>query len=1156
MLRLPLALALLLAASAYGNVLFARSGCGCLRNPVAAKLTGEEISHLRGYVKERGVKHYDVLSNDALQAIFRFNLINNFPDVVPATRTGVLQIISESLNTLTDAVVPSVPQCGKIAGYLQKSVPGLAAGGVSLDLRSLVASASVILHQRGVTVNLEQLNVLLKSGLAGYLQSTAYQSSYGSLIQLISALDHIDHNLPNILDQESLIVVRRALESRFNLDREIFDKRYKLAIKAFEENRRRLLASFNTLAYRGPNYETNVQLVIKQMLTIFSGISAKTVRIILNILQLTNSAGGKATPKDLLAMITVPKLDVSIRKITEAAANRVYLKLPEHHQGLTIDDIQEAYSIFIIGLASQGVQPLQLEATYEAFIWHTQRFFLATRIYSVQAYLLYVMRVVVPLIPRGSQSFRLHIFDSSVVIDNILVPEGLTSIYEEGRQTIIKRIRGLQGSSSDITNRIIGGQGEKGVIGNDLKFQTIVPADVPGYDQFEYQNVILSAVQMREIASVLIQRFNQLKQPSLQLPLMRIMIHANVIPNSGAAAAAAFRRLFRGLPAYSGPTDLSFVLTQLSENRLQLTETQLLAGIQQFYVASRCLGYVIPQQTIPSVFLYTVREYLSTLASVPAQPFGDGFLEFLYLRLAGIIRQVTVVDQKVPIDDYVSQKIFSVFGSSVRISVEARRTIIRFIHNSELLPKVGQGVSVVAQYQRLLKSLFKRYPIGTFILSTKELVYIRAELKKAGISVDIKYLRDANVMAYIGLGLLNRLEKSMTVIRVRQIVLSSIRYFLRINKVSNIPSVEFFRVLLHQYKVPLPQLPLPKRPVIQYPKYTRAPIYILSGISLPVKQVEQLVVILRTRFVFVSIENVQSILAHTVLLLRASGQQIVQKNCYEVLTRYYRGLPKSISVGEFDIEDLVKEIDDQLKDATISGTGVQSALVELYLHMYYLKMPLPSVKVRDGFLSFVIGAYGKVQVRRQLPFGKLFYDFLQGFLPKLPGYLKPFPIFAGPQVYKVFHSTLKTPVYPSDIPLYFQLFRRVTKGSLTMGSLQSSLSGLSLLPGLTSEELSSIIDLVKGKQLKVSQTEIRRAFAICRLSLGLSSVKISRSKLISIFQEVVISIVQKYKSLLVVSYVEQILLRIRTYGPKYRPVQPITPIKPGYPCKNSKYIRC
>nr|UEK51667.1 CP100k-like protein 1 isoform 2 [Amphibalanus amphitrite] len=1155
MLRLPLALALLLAASAYGNVLFARSGCGCLRNPVAAKLTGEEISHLRGYVKERGVKHYDVLSNDALQAIFRFNLINNFPDVVPATRTGVLQIISESLNTLTDAVVPSVPQCGKIAGYLQKSVPGLAAGGVSLDLRSLVASASVILHQRGVTVNLEQLNVLLKSGLAGYLQSTAYQSSYGSLIQLISALDHIDHNLPNILDQESLIVVRRALESRFNLDREIFDKRYKLAIKAFEENRRRLLASFNTLAYRGPNYETNVQLVIKQMLTIFSGISAKTVRIILNILQLTNSAGGKATPKDLLAMITVPKLDVSIRKITEAAANRVYLKLPEHHQGLTIDDIQEAYSIFIIGLASQGVQPLQLEATYEAFIWHTQRFFLATRIYSVQAYLLYVMRVVVPLIPRGSQSFRLHIFDSSVVIDNILVPEGLTSIYEEGRQTIIKRIRGLQGSSSDITNRIIGGQGEKGVIGNDLKFQTIVPADVPGYDQFEYQNVILSAVQMREIASVLIQRFNQLKQPSLQLPLMRIMIHANVIPNSGAAAAAAFRRLFRGLPAYSGPTDLSFVLTQLSENRLQLTETQLLAGIQQFYVASRCLGYVIPQQTIPSVFLYTVREYLSTLASVPAQPFGDGFLEFLYLRLEVIIKKVVVIEQQVPIDDYVTQQILSVFAN-VRISVEARRTIIRFIHNSKLLPKPQKGVSVVSQYQALLTSLTKRYPLDIFVLNKNILVQIRRQLISADIQIKLKVLRDINIIAYISLGLMDRLKGQTTVGYVRQIVYSSIRYFLRINKVSNIPSVEFFRVLLHQYKVPLPQLPLPKRPVIQYPKYTRAPIYILSGISLPVKQVEQLVVILRTRFVFVSIENVQSILAHTVLLLRASGQQIVQKNCYEVLTRYYRGLPKSISVGEFDIEDLVKEIDDQLKDATISGTGVQSALVELYLHMYYLKMPLPSVKVRDGFLSFVIGAYGKVQVRRQLPFGKLFYDFLQGFLPKLPGYLKPFPIFAGPQVYKVFHSTLKTPVYPSDIPLYFQLFRRVTKGSLTMGSLQSSLSGLSLLPGLTSEELSSIIDLVKGKQLKVSQTEIRRAFAICRLSLGLSSVKISRSKLISIFQEVVISIVQKYKSLLVVSYVEQILLRIRTYGPKYRPVQPITPIKPGYPCKNSKYIRC
>ena len=175
MLRLPLVLALLLAASASGNVLFARSGCGCLRNPVAAQLTAQELTHLRGYVKQRGVKHYGVLSDDALQAIFRFNLINNFPDVVPSTRSGVLQVLTESLNSVTDDVVPSVTQCGEIAGYLQKSVPALAAGGVGLDLRSLVSSAAVVLHQRGVNVNLDQLNVLLRTGLSGYLQSTAYQ---------------------------------------------------------------------------------------------------------------------------------------------------------------------------------------------------------------------------------------------------------------------------------------------------------------------------------------------------------------------------------------------------------------------------------------------------------------------------------------------------------------------------------------------------------------------------------------------------------------------------------------------------------------------------------------------------------------------------------------------------------------------------------------------------------------------------------------------------------------------------------------------------------------------------------------------------------------------------------------------------------------------
>ena len=825
-------------------------------------------------------------------------------------------------------------------------------------------------------------------------------------------------------------------------------------------------------------------------------------------------------------MITTPKLDISLRSISDRYANRVYLKLPAHHNGLQISEIREAYTLFIIGLASQGVQPLQLEATYETFIWHTQRFFLSAQVYSVEAYILYVIRVVVPMIPRGSASFRLHIFDSSVVVDNILVPKPLTSIYKQGRKSIIARLRGLQGSSDRISGRIERGAGAQGFVKNIVSLEApILPSHTPGYDQFEYQNVILSGLHLKRIASVLVSRFNQLKQPSLQLPLLRILVRANVIRGTGERAAAAFRRLFKGLPAYSKPSNLAYILTQLSERRLQLTEAQLIAGLQQFYVASRSLGYVIPEKNIPSVFLYTIREYLSAQTSIPTQPFNDKFLEFLYLRLAIIIRQVTVIENQVPIDDFVTQEIFSVFGKR-SISVRARRTIIRFIHSSKLLGKSAKGVSVVARYRKLLKSLFKRYPIGTFILSKQELAIVRVDLSKVGIKVDISHLRDANIMAYIGLGLLNRFKASMTVLQVRQLVYKSIRYFLRINKVSNIPSVEFFRILMHQYKVPTPQLPVPKPPVIQT-DYTPPPIYILPGIALPVKQVQSLVVILRKRFVFVSIENVQSILAQSILIGRGKGRKIDQNNCYRFLTIYYRGLPKKLAIGAFDIKSLLKKIDDNLVDATISGTGIQSALVELNLHMHSLKMPVPSVQVRDDFLSFILGAYGRKQVRRQLPFGKPFYNFLKEFLPKLRGYLKPFPLFSGPQISSLLHAKLKTPIYVSDIHLYLQVVRRLRKGSLTIYILKKSLSGISLRPKLQPAEMTGLLDYVKEKEIKVTQVEIIRAFAICRLSLGLSKVRISRGQLISIFRQVMLTTVKKHNSLLVARYVEYILAAIK-----------------------------
>nr|AKZ20818.1 114 kDa cement protein [Amphibalanus amphitrite] len=982
MLRLSLALAVLLAVSAAGDKYpISRFGCGCNRNIIAADLTVQEISQLRVYIQQLGIKNHPVLTDDVINAIFRFNLNNNYQGQVPSKRSTLLQIFSESFSSLTDAVLPSVSQCGKYGDYLHKATPLVISGDRKFDMCSLVASYAVILHQREVTVNFDQLNVILKLGLQKYLKSTAYQSSYSMLTQLLTSLDFIDHDLPTILDYEELIAVRRALLLRYNIKRARFDNRFRLAIEEFKLNRHRLLSTFNTIAFRGPYYEIVVQEVIREIIKIFPGLSASSVRIILDVLQLTNAPGGKASPRDLLALITVPRLDAELYVIQEYYIQKYVASLVTYYPSISVEIIKEAYPTFLISLISQGIQPVNTIVTYKTFYYYLQAYFQSTSSYSVESMTTFFLRTVVTSIPRGSPHFRINIFQSTVVIDNILVPQPWTSIYRKGKASILKRIVGPQGNSRNIIIRLKTGRGEKPVIQNDLKFKNIVPADVPGYDQFEYQNVILSAIQLSQVASALIQRFNLLKQPSLQLSTLRIMIRAGLIKGTGVQAANAFSTLFQGLPAYSLPTDLTFVFSQLTELNLQLTETQIRGALQQFYVVTRSLGYVIPQETIHSVFVYSVREYLSTLTSIPTQPFGDGFLEFLYLRLEVIIKKVVVIEQHVPIDDYVTQQILSVFAN-VRISVEARRTIIRFIHNSKLLPKPQKGVSVVSQYQALLTSLTKRYPLDIFVLNKNILVQIRSQLISAGIQIQLKVLRDINIIAYISLGLMDRLKGQNTVGYVRQIVYSSIRYFLRTNKVTSILSLEFVQFLLHKYKVPSPPQIWWQPPVEQHKVNIQRDIYILPDIYLPVRSVHQLVVILQKRFVFVSIDNVQTIIVHTILILRANGVTITSDNCYDYLYRYYSGLPANIGVESFDISSVLDSIKRYAAQTTVTEVHVQSVLVELCIHLYSMELPLPSVQYRNKFLGYVIDAYGKKYRRHGLPLGARFYKFLKKFLPK------------------------------------------------------------------------------------------------------------------------------------------------------------------------------
>ena len=132
-----------------------------------------------------------------------------------------------------------------------------------------------------------------------------------------------------------------------------------------------------------------------------------------------------------------------------------------------------------------------------------------------------------------------------------------------------------------------------------------------------------------------------------------------------------------------------------------------------------------------------------------------------------------------------------------------------------------------------------------------------------------------------------------------------------------------------------------------------------------------------------------SILAHTIYILRSTGVTINSDNCYGYLSEYYNGLPHNIGFESLDIDDVLSSIDSYVSGVTVTETSVQSALVELCIHLYSIKAPLPSVSIWNNFFRFVIGQYGQ-QVRqyRRLPLGGRFYGFLKGWLPKAR-YQKP-----------------------------------------------------------------------------------------------------------------------------------------------------------------------
>nr|UEK51648.1 CP100k-like protein 1 [Capitulum mitella] len=1122
----PALLTLLLAAAAAGGDLhFNRNGCGCLRNPVAGPLTAAELAQVRKYIGGLGVKHVGSLTDQALEAVFRFNLLNNFPGVVPSNRAGVIEVILRGLRELSDSVVPSQKQVDEVVTYLGGNVPELAAGKVQLDLPSLVGSGAVVLHQRGVGISQQQLGLVLGNGLSGYLQSPAYKVDYNGQSQLVATLDSIDHAIPSILELEQLKPVRAKLESRFNLDSKIFDSRFRQSVESFERNRQRILDSFNTLASRGAGFEVSIQTVISKVVELFPGLSSASARTILNILQLTNSAGGRARPRNLISMIAIPPIDPSLRVITDVVVNRFQLHMPDK-VGLSAVQVREAYALFIVGLASQGITPLRLDETHASFIFHTQRFFLASSVFTPEAYILYVIRVVVPSIPRGSPAFSIRLFDPTIVVDEVLVPEPLRSIYEEGRKTIIPRVFGIQGNSIQITRRLAQGEGDKPPVENPVVLRPpIVNGRLPTAKPFSYGGVALSGVQFQTVSAVLSSRFGALSARSLQEPILQALIEAGVVSGTGDAAAAALSRLFTGLPSFTAPGDLSPLVAEL--RRLKLTQEQLLAGLQQFFVTTRSLGHIIPAGALPGVFSASVRRFIDTVPRPPKQPFNVDYLRYLRRRLPAIIERTVLVGNSVPVLGDQLDDIFSTLGS-LRISRRAQRTIVRFIDSSKLVRGPFQGAGqAVSAFRKVLGGLASRYPRGLFGVGAGELGPLRAALGRYGPAVSDQQLRDANAIATVGLGLFNRIDAGLKPAGLHQLLRRAILSFLRINKASNIPSADFIRAVYGAQQAPLPTLPVPVPDPHQEPRPpTVPPIPIIDDILLPVADVDRVISLLRGRFPFVSFDNVQPILQHVVLARRAAGVSITAGNLLGQLTSFVSSLPADLAVSALDVEALRKAIDGSIHDATVTGNGIQAGVVQLLISMHGLALPLPKGADRDSFFTFVIVQFARTVRRQQLRFGAPYHAFLGGFLPKLTGLVRPYPLFSAPQLFSLFEKQLSpTLLRIDDLPLLIQAVTAATSkagGPYSLQRLVKIVSGLRAAPAglsaLTDTEVSSVLTQLSAAQLSgVTGPQVRRAFGVCRLAARLAGGRLAgyRPTLLRLFSQLVVTTVRQHKGLLV-----------------------------------------
>nr|UEK51655.1 CP100k-like protein 1 isoform 1 [Parasacculina yatsui] len=266
---------------------FARSGCGCLRNRLAGKLSNDELSSIRQLLIGRGFhalqgSQVGLLSDRVLQLIFRFMLLNDFPGGVARSRSEILHIFHGALGKLSPSQFPDQSSFKKVVLALGQVTLGSGAEvSLRVDLPSAVPAAAFVLLRRGLQLNAQQLQRVIISTLpALQLPAILGEDHFLSGLQF---LDQFDAMLPKVLQSADLAGIRRLLDARFEIKSgNLLAERLALSVNQFNQDSeriRQIFASANRL-----NFGPNMQPVLRRVIKLFPGISRNDLEAIFNSL--------------------------------------------------------------------------------------------------------------------------------------------------------------------------------------------------------------------------------------------------------------------------------------------------------------------------------------------------------------------------------------------------------------------------------------------------------------------------------------------------------------------------------------------------------------------------------------------------------------------------------------------------------------------------------------------------------------------------------------------------------------------------------------------------------------------------------------------------------------------------------------------------------